>query len=91
MYDHAERMARAAIRKMPAGTWSAEDQLDDNGVNRGIPVKVIAPEGTIFNASSTAPTNLYGWPTMNAVEAVTKALAATFPEKLPAGSGGDLC
>lgn len=154
MYDHAERMARAAIRTMPAGTWSAEDHLDDNGVERGKPVpvkvsvtidpvaeeitfdytgsapqqvgptnaplvgtisisrmmgkilttpetaanegsfrpiKVIAPEGTIFNAASTAPTNLYGWPEMNAVEAIIHALAGDFPDKLPAGSGGDLC
>jgi N-methylhydantoinase B len=154
MYDHAERMARAAIRTMPAGTWSAEDHLDDNGVERGKPVpvkvsvtidpeaaeitfdytgsaaqqvgptnapvvgtisisrmmgkilttpvapanegsfrpiKVIAPAGSIFNAGSTAPTNLYGWPEMNAVEAVIKALGGVFPDKLPAGSGGDLC
>jgi N-methylhydantoinase B len=154
MYDHAERLARAAIRRMPAGTWSAEDHLDDNGVERGKPVpvkvsitidpeaaeitfdytgsaqqqvgptntpvigtisisrmmgkiltspespanegsfrpiKVIAPEGSVFNASSTAPTNLYGWPEMNAVEAIIHALGGVFPDKLPAGSGGDLC
>jgi N-methylhydantoinase B len=154
MYDHAERLARAAIRRMPSGSWSAEDHLDDNGVERGKPVpvkvtvtidptaeeitfdytgsarqqvgptnaplvgtisisrmmgkilttpetaanegsfrpiKVIAPEGTVFNASSTAPTNLYGWPEMNAVEAIIHALGGVFPDKLPAGSGGDLC
>ena len=154
MYGHAERMAREAIRKMPAGTWSAVDHLDDSGVERGKPVpvkvsvtidptaaeitfdytgsapqqvgptnaplvgtisisrmmgeilttpespanegsfrpiKVLAPEGSVFNASSTAPTNRYGWPEMNAVEAIIHALAAVFPDKLPAGSGGDLC
>lgn len=154
MYDHAERLARAEIAKLPAGSWSAEDHMDDNGIDRGVgvkifvtvtidpeaaeitfdytgsapqqkgptnapviatisisrmmgkiltspmtpanegsfrPFKVIAPEGTIFNAGSTAPTNLYGWPTLNAVEAITKALAEQVPDKLPAGSGGDLC
>jgi N-methylhydantoinase B len=154
IYDHAERMARDAIRRMPAGTWSADDHLDDNGVERGKPVpvhvavtidpaaaeitfdytgsapqqvgptnapligtisisrmmgkiltapdspanegsfrpiKVIAPPGTVFNAGPTAPTNLYGWPEMNAVEAIIKALGHVFPDKLPAGSGGDLC
>jgi N-methylhydantoinase B len=154
MYDHAERLARAAIRAMPAGTWEADDHLDDNGVERGIPVhvhvavtidpenaeitfdytgsadqqvgptntplvgtisisrmlgkiltqpdspanegsfrpiKVVAPYGSIFNARTAAPTNLYGWVEMNAVEAVTNALGAVFPDKLPAGSGGDLC
>lgn len=154
MYDHAERLARAAIRAMPAGTWEADDHLDDNGVVRGVPVhvhvavtidpenaeitfdytgsaeqqigptntplvgtisisrmlgkiltqpdspanegsfrpiKVVAPYGSIFNARTAAPTNLYGWVEMNAVEAVTNALGAVFPDKLPAGSGGDLC
>src|SRR4029079_8847255 len=33
IYDHAERMARDAIRKMPAGTWSAVDYCDDNGID----------------------------------------------------------
>ena len=154
IYDHAERLARAAIRAMPAGTWSAEDHCDDNGVERGKPVKVAvsvtirpeaeeiefdysrsdpqqvgptnapiistvsvsrmlgkvistpgtpanegsfrpikvtAPPNSVFNPSTTAPTNLYGWPLLTAVETVTKALAPVFPDKLPAQSGGDLC
>lgn len=154
IYDHAERMARAAIRSMPAGTWSASDHLDDNGVERGVhvpvtvkvtidpdqaeivfnysdsapqqvgptnaptistvsvsrmlgkilsapgtpanegsfrPIKVVAPPGSVFNPASTAPTNLYGWPLLTAVETVCKALAPVFPDKLPAQSAGDLC
>ncbi|MCC6791392.1 MAG: hydantoinase B/oxoprolinase family protein [Thermomicrobiales bacterium] len=154
IYDHAERMARAAIRAMPAGTWSASDHLDDNGVERGVnvpvtvkvtirpeqeeiefdytdsapqqvgptnaptistvsvsrmlgkilsapgtpanegsfrPIKVVTAETSVFNPASTAPTNLYGWPLLTAVETATKALAPVFPDKLPAQSGGDLC
>lgn len=154
IYSHAERVARAAIRSLPAGSWSAEDHLDDNGVNRGIPVKVkvsitvdpvnaeitfdytgsdaeqvgptnapfittmsvsrmmgkilsapgtaanegsfrpikiIAPERTIFNASTTCPTNLYGWPPLTAVETICAALAPVFPNSFPAQSAGDLC
>jgi N-methylhydantoinase B len=154
IYDHAERMARDAIRKMPAGTWSAVDYCDDNGIDRGVPlkvavsitidpdaaevtfdfsesakqqpgpmnapyitavscarmmgkiltapesvacegsfrpIKVIAPLGTIFNAHDAAPTNLYGWPSMTAVETTLKALAEDFPDRFPAQSGGDLC
>lgn len=154
IYDHAERMAREAIRQMPAGTWSAVDYCDDNGIDRGVPVKVavsitidpeaaevtfdfsesakqqrgpmnaplitaiscarmmgkiltapdsvacegsfrpikvIAPLGTIFNAHDSAPTNLYGWPSMTAVETILKAMAADFPHRFPAQSGGDLC
>ncbi len=154
IYDHAERMARDAIRQMPAGTWSAVDYCDDNGIDRGVPVKVgisitidpeaaevtfdfsdsaeqqrgpmnapiitaiscarmmgkiltapesvacegsfrpikvIAPKGTIFNAHDSAPTNLYGWPGLTAVETILKAMAADFPHRFPAQSGGDLC
>lgn len=154
IYDHAERLARASIREMPAGSWYAEDHCDDNGVLRDVPVKVgvkitidpaaaeitfdytgsaaqqvgptnsptistvsvsrmmgkilsapgtpanegsfrpikvVAPPNSVFNPASTAPTNLYGWPLLTAVETVTKALAPVFPDKLPAQSGGDLC
>ena len=153
MYDHSERMARAAIARMPKGTWFIEDTMDDNGVDAGKPVpirlqvtvdperqeiifdysasepqqrgptnaplittisvsrmmgkilsdpdtpanegsfrpiRVIAPEGTMFNPTSTAPTMLYGWPAMAAVEGMLKVLAPVFPERLPACSGGDL-
>lgn len=154
IYDHAERLARASIREMPAGTWTEEDHSDDNGVEKGKPVKVvisvtvdpeageitfdysqsdkqqvgplntpmistvslsrmmgkilsapgtpanegsfrpikvIAPLGTVFNATTTAPTNLYGWPLLTGVETVCKGLAHVFPDRLPAQSGGDLC
>jgi len=154
IYDHAEHMAREAIRRMPAGTWSAVDYCDDNGIDRGVPVrvgvavtidpiaaevtfdfsdsaeqqrgpmnaplitaiscarmmgkiltapesvacegsfrpiKVVAPLGSIFNAHDSAPTNLYGWPSMTAVETILKALAGDFPDRFPAQSGGDLC
>lgn len=154
IYDHAERLARASIRQMPAGTWTGFDHSDNNGVevdkpvNVGIaitidpeaeeitfdytqsdpqqvgplnspmistvsvsrmmgkiisapgtpanegsfrPIKVIAPLGSVFNATTTAPTNLYGWPLLTAVETITAALAPVFPDKLPAQSAGDLC
>src|SRR5215218_4102566 len=146
IYDHAERMARAAISEMPAGTWAASDHLDDNGVQCGVPVnvtvkitikpedeeivfdysdsdpqqvgptnaptistvsvsrmlgkilsapgtpanegsfraiKIVAPPNNVFNPASTAPTNLYGWPLLTAVETVCKALAPVFPTACP--------
>lgn len=154
IYDHAERMAREAIRQMPAGTWTGIDYCDDNGVDRGVPlkigvsvtidpeaaeitfdysesaeqqrgpmnapmitaisisrmmgkiltapdsaacegsfrpIKVKAPKGSVFNPHDAAPTNLYGWPGMTAIEAIMSAMAPTFPDRLPAQSGGDLC
>jgi N-methylhydantoinase B len=154
IYDHAERMARDAIRKMPAGTWNGVDYSDNNGIDIGIPlkvgvsvtidpeaaeitfdfsdsaeqqrgpmnvpmitaisisrmmgkiltapesaacegsfrpIKVIAPKGGLFNPHDAAPTNLYGWPGMTAIEAIMSAMSADFPDRLPAQSGGDLC
>jgi N-methylhydantoinase B len=154
IYDHAERMARDAIRNMPAGTWTGIDFCDDNGIDRGVPlkvgvsvtidpeeaeitfdysesaeqqrgpmnvplitaisisrmlgkiltapdsaacegsfrpIKIVAPKGSVFNPHDAAPTNLYGWPGMTAIEACMSAMAPDFPERLPAQSGGDLC
>jgi N-methylhydantoinase B len=49
------------------------------------PVKVIAPEGTIFNAVPPAATSCY-WETMfYAVDLIWKALAPRIPERLTAG------
>ncbi|RSN68153.1 hydantoinase B/oxoprolinase family protein, partial [Candidatus Korarchaeum cryptofilum] len=49
------------------------------------PVKVIAPEGTIFNAVPPAATSCY-WETMfYAVDLIWKALAPHVPERLTAG------
>ena len=31
--NHGERQAREALRELPDGTWSAEDYLDDDGIN----------------------------------------------------------
>jgi N-methylhydantoinase B/oxoprolinase/acetone carboxylase alpha subunit len=39
--DYSERMMRAAIRRLPAGTYRAEDYLDNDGVASG-PVRIAA-------------------------------------------------
>ncbi len=38
--DHAERMTRAALRELPDGQWSFEDFIDDDGIDRGTPIKL---------------------------------------------------
>ena len=49
------------------------------------PLRVICPEGTLFNALSPAPVSCY-WETMfYAVDLIWKALAPHLPEKLTAG------
>jgi N-methylhydantoinase B len=40
--DHGERLARAGLARLPKGTWSAEDYLDDDGVNKDKLVKMKA-------------------------------------------------
>ena len=42
LIDYAERMTRAAISKLPDGTFSFEDYIDDDGIDFGrpIPLKV---------------------------------------------------
>jgi N-methylhydantoinase B len=37
--DYSEKMMRSAIRRLPEGTYRAEDQLDDDGITGG-PVKI---------------------------------------------------
>ncbi len=53
-------------------------------------MKVIAPEGSIFNPIPPAPTFTL-WTVILGIEVVTKALAPALPKKIPACSGGDLC
>lgn len=40
--DHGERLARARLAKLPKGTWSAEDYVDDDGINKDTLVKLKA-------------------------------------------------
>ncbi|MDE0353921.1 MAG: hydantoinase B/oxoprolinase family protein [bacterium] len=37
---HGERLALAALRRMPKGTWSAEDYMDNDGVDLDRPIKM---------------------------------------------------
>jgi N-methylhydantoinase B len=42
IFDHSEKLARAAVEKIPDGVYEAESFMDDDGVNLGkhIPIKV---------------------------------------------------
>lgn len=54
------------------------------------PVEVISRPGSMFHALSPSPCFLYGWPAMQATEAVLNAVADAMPEAVCACSGGDL-
>ncbi len=53
------------------------------------PLKVIAPEGNIFNATYPAPMFTI-WAGVVAIDTLYKVLAEAMPEVVPASSGGDL-
>ena len=151
MYDYSERITRLAIEKIPDGTWTAEDQLDSNGIDLDTPVKIkvkitikgsnitvdltgsdpeqrgplnglwvtslssvrmtvkaltspelplnegfnrpialIAPEGSIFNASPDSPCFLCGNVSGAIGQLISKALCTVLTEIIPASSGADV-
>ena len=54
-------------------------------------IEVVTRPGSMFHALSPSPCFLYGWPAMQATEAVLNAVSAAMPEAVCACSGADLC
>jgi N-methylhydantoinase B len=48
--DYAERMTRAAIADLPDGQWSFEDWIDDDGVDRDRPIRLLC---TVYKTGDT--------------------------------------
>jgi N-methylhydantoinase B len=146
--SHGEKMARQELKKLPKGSWSAEDKLDnrvisdkpikmkvevtitdeeffvdysgsdeqvegtvncplgisisvanstfksittpDEPTNEGqfAPVRVFAPERTIYNPLPPAGVFLI-WPAAHAYDLIRKALIQAMPKRIPACSTGD--
>lgn len=55
------------------------------------PVEVVTRPGTMFHPLSPSPCFLYGWPALQAIEAIYHAVSHALPEVVPACSGGDIC
>lgn len=55
------------------------------------PMKIVAPDGTVFTAMKPAATGWYFEVTAHATELIWKALAPIVPERLSAGSYMSLC
>ena len=72
LISYSSRMMRAAIAKIPDGTYEAEDALDNDGISEGaIPIRVrigIRGERAIVDFTSSSP-QVAG--AVNAVEAIT--------------------
>lgn len=54
------------------------------------PIEVIAPYGSIFNASASVPCFLCGNVAQTIIELMNKALCEVLPERIPACSGADV-
>ncbi|MEZ5100921.1 MAG: hydantoinase B/oxoprolinase family protein [Thermoleophilia bacterium] len=54
------------------------------------PVEIATRPGSMFHCLSPSPCFLYGWPAMQATEAVLNAVAEAVPDRVVACSGGDL-
>jgi N-methylhydantoinase B len=55
------------------------------------PLEVVARPGSMFHCLPPSPCFLYGWPAMQATEAVLNAVSKAMPDRVVACSGGDLC
>ena len=58
--EHGERLARARLAALPKGTWSAEDWVDDDGVDKDTLVKIkatvtIADSEMVVDFSGSSP------------------------------------
>jgi N-methylhydantoinase B len=94
MYDYGERMARLAIQELKDGTWTAEDAIDNNGIDRDKHIKIkvtvtvkgsdITLDYTGSSPEQQGPLNGLLVSTIGATRATIKAL--TTP-KLPANEG----
>jgi N-methylhydantoinase B len=58
--DHAERLTRAEMRKLPDGEWSFEDFIDDDGIDYGKPIRIFVTirksgDGMVVDWTGTNP------------------------------------
>jgi N-methylhydantoinase B len=94
MYDYGERMARLAIEKLHDGTWTAEDAIDNNGIDIGRPIRIkvtitvkgsdITVDYTGSSPEQAGPLNGLLVSTIGATRAAIKSLTTS---KLPANEG----
>ncbi len=93
LQDYSERMVRSLLRRIPQGTYAAEDYLDDDGI-AGKPVKIRASltirDGTLEVDFRGTDEQVSG--SINAVYAITASavyyvVRSLIPEAIPASGG----
>jgi N-methylhydantoinase B len=95
LLDYSERLVRAELRKMPVGSFSAEDWLDDDGVT-DVPPKIAVrlqfdPEAGSMHVDFTGSSDQVAG-SINAVRAITLSacfyvLRCLLPDEAPATAG----
>jgi N-methylhydantoinase B len=98
---YGERLVREGLRRVPDGSWSAEDQMEDDGMGNGpLPIRVtltVAGDRVRLDFTGTAPQTEGG---INAPAAVTASAARyvlrcvveeILGTTLPAGGGALEC
>lgn len=54
-------------------------------------LKVITRPGSMFDPLPPAPSFIYGWPALQAIEVIYNAISNAMPKAVPASSGGCIC
>jgi N-methylhydantoinase B len=93
LQDYSERMVRSLLGQLPAGTYAAEDFLDDDGLSdRPVRIKaaITIRAGSVLVDFSGTDAQVSG--SINAVYAITMSavyylVRALIPESIPASSG----
>ena len=97
LLGYADRLVREGLGRIPAGTYAAEDALEDDGFGHGpLPIRVrltIGADGLLADFEGTAPQTEGG---VNAVSAITSSavryavrcvVESLLDQSLPAGGG----
>jgi N-methylhydantoinase B len=94
MYNYGERMTRHAIQEMPDGTWTAEDYLDNNGIDLDKPilarvtVTVQGSDITIdFSGSAPEQSGPVNGALISTISSARGAIKALTTPELPANEG----
>ncbi|MEA2927973.1 MAG: N-methylhydantoinase [Hyphomicrobiales bacterium] len=92
--DHAERLTRAELSKLPDGEWSFEDFIDDDGIDYGKPIRLFVTirksgDSIVVDWTGTNP-QVKG--AINNTLSYTKAasycaIRSVLPQNIPASDG----
>jgi N-methylhydantoinase B len=84
----ARGAAQSAVRTIFKALVAPHDSSNEGWFR---PLRVVAPDGTLFTATSPSPTGWYYEGSVHASELVWKALAPVVPDRFSAGSYTSLC